>query len=126
MRYFKANKNIIDGNVVYGNLPVNFVIGYETENEAYFQLLPEITLPDQANVTEISEDEFHLFVDDLNKSEQEKRKQDEVELLDQLEQSKFEKEQLWQMVTDLQLEQMMIAQQLTDAQLEIEMLKGGN
>ena len=82
MRYFKAAKHVQeDGTVQYGNLPVNFVIGYESAAEVVFPLEEQVELPDQAAIQEIGLAEYGQFIDVLGEQAKQKRDLEYAELL---------------------------------------------
>ncbi len=82
MRYFKAAKHVQeDGTVQYGNLPVNFVIGYESDAEVVFPLDDQVELPDYAAIQEIGLAEYRQFIDVLCEQAKQKRDLEYAELL---------------------------------------------
>lgn len=125
MKYYKAKLNIENGLTVYGKLPYRFVIGYEDEEYAYFELLDEVYIPSLEEIEEITLEEYEGHVQYVLELEEQKRQKENQSVLEKIEQKKSENETLWQVITEMQLETMILNQQLTEAQLEIEFLKGG-
>ena len=82
MRYFKAPKHVQeDGTVQYGNLPINFVIGYESDAEVVFPLNDQVELPEQAAIREIGLTEYTQFIDSLCEQAKQNRDLEYAQLL---------------------------------------------
>lgn len=86
MKYYKAPIVVENSSKRYGNLPLNFVTGYETDTDAYFQLIDTIPLPESSSLTEIDENEFTAKIQEITQLEKEKRKRQEQDFLTELKQ----------------------------------------
>lgn len=90
MKYYNAGIFIENNIKRYGNLPVDFVIGYETENEVFFELMEEVLLPDDAGVTEIDKSTYQSKIEEISQAELVKRRQQEQAFVDELTKKKDE------------------------------------
>lgn len=87
MRFFRANVVVReDGKAVYGNLPYQFTVGHEVDGIAYFTLAGTVELPDGSDVIEISEAEFQQVIATMQAAEEQRRQQEQAQLLDKLRQ----------------------------------------
>jgi hypothetical protein len=86
LKFYKAKKKVTDDKVYYGDLPYQFVIGYENDEYAYFELLDEVQLPSKKNkdIEKITESEYREFISILTQREAEKRLQEEQTIMTQL------------------------------------------
>lgn len=93
MKYFKAPIRTENGQKVYGTLPHAFVIGYESDTEAFFELMDEVYVPSNANVTEITYDEFQLGVETIKQIIEQKKQEEYQNSLQEMERQKQDREQ---------------------------------
>ncbi|MED1948998.1 hypothetical protein [Brevibacillus centrosporus] len=102
MRFYKANVVVReDGKAVYGNLPYLFTVGHEIDEIAYFTLTSTVELPDDSDVIEISESDFQQVIATMQAAEEQRRQQEQTELLDKLRQKQEEIQTLKQQHTAL-------------------------
>jgi hypothetical protein len=92
MKFYKAKKKIEDGKILYGNLPYKYVIGYEDEEYAYFELPDNIKLPGKKDndIKIIDETIYKNFVDNLKTKENEKRQIENTEMIEKIKNKKEE------------------------------------
>lgn len=69
MRYFKTTTTVENGKIKYGNLPVDFVVGYVDGEVGFFALHPEVALPENHGLTEITEKEYNELLNALREKE---------------------------------------------------------
>lgn len=80
MKYFKASITIENNKKKYGNLPMDFVLGYENSdlNEVYFCLLEDVNVHQEADITEIEKVEYDSAIEVISRLDNTKR-QEELE-----------------------------------------------
>lgn len=78
MFYFKATITVENGNKKYGDLPLNYTVGYEDEEfgEVYFPSLQDLSA--DYNVIKLTKEEYETLLGDLQRRLNEK-KQVEIE-----------------------------------------------
>lgn len=90
-KYYKTEIKIINDEKHYGDLPKDYVIGYEHEGFAYFPLANEL-IDSNPNfiefLEEISEEEYQGIIDTLNQLEEQKRQEDYQKFLEEVEAKK--------------------------------------
>ncbi len=101
MRYYKSAIQMKDGQKKYGNLPPDFVLGYESEGEAYFELDEQVQIPVNVDITEITLEEFTKVVQLITDQDSQKRQQDETNFIQHLKQKDEEIKQLKERIADL-------------------------
>lgn len=100
MKYYSAPISIKDGKKVYGNLPIDFVLGYEDleNSSAYFELTSNVHLDEENGVTEIEKNDYEIKVANINKEEAQKRNTEQQKIIEDMlildEQRRKEIEQL--------------------------------
>jgi hypothetical protein len=86
MKFYKAKKKIEDGKILYGNLPYKYVMGYEDEEYAYFELPENIKLPGgkDNNIKLIDETIYRQNLDSIRVKEIEQRQRKNTEAVENI------------------------------------------
>lgn len=95
MKYYKATISIQNGLIIYGNLPSNFVLGYEDKEMGivYFELHDSVDLPEGTiDVVVIEKEEYDAGVKNLINKEREQKALEQEQLINQMIQQKQIKE----------------------------------
>lgn len=76
MKYFKASITIENSKKKYGNLPIDFVLGYENSdlNEVHFCLLENVNIPENADITEIGKAEYDSAIEVITQLDNDRKK----------------------------------------------------